>query len=104
MNSLQKYKQYISDNPKHYWFKLKIYGWGWTPVTWQGWMVVLLYMGVLLMLALSLDEESSRKEIVSIFILPFVILTFIFISILYQKGESPKWSWGFSDTENEDKK
>ncbi len=26
---IKKYLNYIKDNPEHYWFKAKIYGWGW---------------------------------------------------------------------------
>ncbi len=28
----------MTDRP---WFKRKTYGWGWTPVSWQGWLVTL---------------------------------------------------------------
>lgn len=31
----KNYLDYIRDNPHGYWFKRKLYGWGWTPVTWQ---------------------------------------------------------------------
>jgi len=36
---LKKYIAYLKDNPKRYWFKAKMYGWGWTPVKWQDWLV-----------------------------------------------------------------
>jgi hypothetical protein len=32
----KKYIEYLKDNPQGYWFKRKVWGWGWTPVTWQG--------------------------------------------------------------------
>jgi hypothetical protein len=25
------------------WFKAKNYGWGWYPITWQGWLITGLY-------------------------------------------------------------
>ncbi len=52
----QKYRDYINNNPKGYWFKNKIYGWGWTPVTWQGWCVIFVYISLILKLA------SHREE------------------------------------------
>lgn len=36
---LKEYLEYLKDNPKHLWFKRKLYGWGWVPVRWQGWLV-----------------------------------------------------------------
>ena len=29
---------------KQLWFKAKTYGYGWYPVTWQGWLVILIYV------------------------------------------------------------
>ena len=37
------------------WFKAKKYGYGWYPATWQGWLVILVYLtilGLLIYLAL----------------------------------------------------
>ncbi len=28
-------------HPMNQWFGPKSFGWGWTPVTWEGWVVVL---------------------------------------------------------------
>jgi hypothetical protein len=30
---IEEYKKYLKDNPEVYWFKAKLYGWGWFPVT-----------------------------------------------------------------------
>lgn len=95
MNLLQKYKNYINDNPKGYWFKRKAFGWGWTPATWQGWIIG-IYLAIILLLASTIDELSSQREVMFMLVLPLVILTTTFIRIAYLKGESPKWSWGFS--------
>ena len=36
------------NNPR-YWFPAKTYGWGWgMPVTWQGWVVMVVFMGAML--------------------------------------------------------
>jgi len=42
----RNYIGYMKDNPKKYWFKRKLYGWGWVPVRWQGWFVVLLGISI----------------------------------------------------------
>ena len=49
---LKEYRAYLKDNPKGYWFKRKLYGWGWTPAKWQGWCLTLLYSVLVLSLVL----------------------------------------------------
>jgi len=95
---IKQYIKYLKDNPQGYWFKAKLYGWGWTPAQWQGWCVVLVY--VLLILTLVMTRESdipgdpmSGSNFLT-FALPIIILTIIFITIAYKKGEKPRWQWG----------
>ena len=94
----KKYLDYIQDNPKHYWFKRKIWGWGWVPATWQGWFATALYIGLVSLLALMREKvipgnpDSGSNFLVSG--LPFIVLTILFIFIAYTKGEKPKWQWG----------
>lgn len=95
MNIISKYIAYLKDNPERYWFKRKLFGWGWTPATWQGWLVTGAYVALVLFFAFTIDPESSRKEVLLGFVLPLLILTFFFIRIAYRTGEKPKWSWGF---------
>ena len=85
----------MKDNPEKYWFKRKLFGWGWTPATWQGWLITLMYVGAILFFAFTIDEASPREEITFTFLLPLLFLTILFIRILYKTGEKPKWSWGF---------
>lgn len=91
---LTEYISYIKDNPKNYWFKRRFYGWGWTPVTWQGNLVLFLYMIVILFLAIALKKHSTVHEVSIRFILPAILSTIILIYICYKKGEKPKWQWG----------
>lgn len=88
------YKEFIKDNPKGLWFKRKWYGWGWTPVRWQGWVATLIYIALLLISALRINENSGIREVLIQFALPAAILTFLFILLAYKKGESPRWQWG----------
>ncbi|HVS79758.1 MAG TPA: hypothetical protein VHF05_02155 [Candidatus Paceibacterota bacterium] len=93
-NFFKKYLSYLKNNPGHYWFKDKLYGWGWVPATWQGWLVIALYVVILVLLALTIDSNSSRREVAFMFILPVVILTTLLLVIIYKKGERPRWQWG----------
>ncbi len=92
--TFQELKDYIQDNPQGYWFKRKLYGWGWAPATWQGALVILGYLIAITALALTLDETSPMREIAFTFILPTFILTAALIGICYKKGEKPRWQWG----------
>jgi uncharacterized membrane protein len=90
----QDYLNYLKDNPQGYWFKAKIFGWGWVPVKWQGWAVVLVYLILILAFGLTLDEKSTDREVMFTFVLPIVLLTATLIRICYKKGEKPHWQWG----------
>lgn len=92
---LRKYIEYLKDNPEGYWFKAKLFGWGWTPVTWQGWLVTLIYVAFLILFALTIDENYSDREVLFTFVLPVALLTITFIRIAYKKGEKPRWNWGW---------
>ncbi len=95
----QKYLSYLRDNPKGYWFKNKIYGWGWTPVTWQGWVVILAYIASVIALV-SMSEEAipGNPDSGSNFLVlggPIIVLTLLLIFICYKTGEKPRWNWGW---------
>lgn len=91
---IKEYIAYLQDNPQHLWFKRKLYGWGWTPATWQGWFTIGVYVILVLSFALTIDESSPAQEIVFTFILPIALLTLTLIRICYKFGEKPKWQWG----------
>lgn len=88
MNLFQKYKEYLKYNPNKYWFKRKLYGWGWTPVTWQGWLVVCIW-AISFIFGMSTMDHEWLKNLV------FMILSIgILLYICYKKGEKPRWQWG----------
>ena len=76
-NFIKKYMKYLRNNPQNYWFKGKLFGWGWTPVTWQGWFVTLVYVIFLVLLSLTIKENSNIKEVSFRFFLPALLLTII---------------------------
>lgn len=72
-----------------YWFAAKRYGIGWTvPATWQGWLVLLLYLALLAGGLVLLSESLYR--------LPYVLgITAVLIAVIVWKGEKPlRWRWG----------
>ena len=101
-NPFGAYIEYLKDNPEGYWFKRKVFGWGWPPVKWQGWLVTALYIAGVLFFAFTIDESSPPSEGAFMFFLPLLLLTAAIITIAYKKGEKPKWQWGLP--KNEEKK
>lgn len=92
---IKKYIEYLRDNPEGYWFKRKLYGWGWTPAKWQGFVVIGVYIASLILLVLTIDENSNDREVAFTFLLPLALLSITLIRICYKKGEKPRWQWGF---------
>lgn len=73
---------------KKYWFKAKLYGWGWYPASWQGWIITGLYVGVVFLLVVHFEENIAP------FLAWATVATGIFALISYKKGEKPHWRWG----------
>jgi len=91
MNMFKEYIEYLKDNPEGYWFKRKLYGWGWTPAKWQGWLV--LVIGILIALAgFYIGELDDAPGAAALGILIMIILV---ITFSWWKGENPpRWQWG----------
>ncbi len=76
------------------WFKAKRFGWGWTPCSWQGWTVVLLYVVVITIHSINIEKfATSGADVVINFVIPLIINTIFLIIISYAKGEKPGWRW-----------
>lgn len=84
----------MEQQKQHLWFKRKLYGWGWTPCSWQGWLVTAVYVAGVVLSALTIEETSRTHEVAFTFILPVVLMTIVFIRVAYAKGEKPRWQWG----------
>ena len=91
---IKEYITYLKDNPQKYWFKAKLYGWGFTPATWQGWVVLLVHVTMITILAVILDTEASLIKVTFTFVVPVIFLTLLLFYICYKTGERPRWQWG----------
>ncbi|MES2213535.1 MAG: hypothetical protein V4473_01685 [Patescibacteria group bacterium] len=78
---------------KKMWFRAKRWGWGWTPVSWQGWVVTLLYAFALIPYAVKANKAHSGSDALLQFAVPFVVLTIFLLIICYTRGEKPGWHW-----------
>lgn len=79
---------------KKLWFKAKEYGWGWYPVTWQGWLVIVIFVGLAVGNAFRLDMGNQGDKVPVEFLIETAVLVIILIGICFWKGEKPGWRWG----------
>ena len=75
---------------KEIWFKRKLYGWGWVPVTWQGWLVTLIGIAVGFF-GIYVGETDDSPGAGGLGIILMLVIIFYFC---YKKGEKPRWQWG----------
>lgn len=98
---IKEQQEYLNDNPNKLWFKRKLYGWGWTPATWQGWTVIGVYLLIVLGFVTIMGAQDLQSQTDAItFAIIMIVSTAILITICYKKGESPKWQWGREQGEN----
>lgn len=92
----KKYSEYLKDNPEGYWFKRKVYGWGWVPANLKGWISTFIFMLAVIFLgmSLSLKGEPSNIDLI-LFFGELIMLILVIFGVCYKTGERPKWSWGF---------
>ncbi len=98
MSLYKEYITYLKDNPKGYWFKRKLYGWGWTPARWQGWLTLGIFIFLIALNFFRLDSVShSASDTLYNFLPQTIVMVLILISVCYRKGEKPSWQWGLKD-------
>ena len=79
---------------KKIWFKNKTYGWGWTPASWEGWVVLFTYLASVVWIFRDIDSRShSGSDTLIGFFVPMIAMTAVLIFIAYRTGEKPEWRW-----------
>ena len=99
MNLIKEHIEYWRDNPNGYWFKRKLYGWGWVPVKWQGWFIIIIFFLFILLSSLDIKSNLGPTDTgITWFFLKIILSIFILIYICYKKGEKPRWQWGLKNS------
>ncbi len=83
-----------------YWFRPKRYGYGATPNTWQGWLLlvafVVLTAGIMAALEFGIGGPAAHQ----IAIAAVMILAALFTWIVWKKTDGPwRWRWGSGQEE-----
>jgi len=91
MNIFSDYTTYLKDNPKRYWFKRKLYGWGWIPARPPGWIATIGYLLAIASIVYMMERGLVNEE------LGFGLfggVTIALILLAWLTGEPPRWQWG----------
>jgi len=81
-------EEYMKHNK--YWFKPKKYGYGATPTTWEGWLVIVFFIGYLFSISILLEQGNVSKYI-------FYFLAGLVVLLIITKKKTQggmKWNWG----------
>lgn len=101
MNIFKEHIEYLKDNPEGYWFKSKLYGYGWTPANPAGWATMFAYIAFLLVVVLNIGANDFNGEIQVRTIALIVGGTILMLVITWRTGEPLKWQWGQPDKKEE---
>lgn len=77
------------------WFKRKLYGYGWYPASWEGWLCLLVFCAYIVWCLLFIQNHTDSVGKLLINFLPRLALAMAIITFLaIKKGERPRWQWG----------
>ncbi len=87
------------------WFRAKEYGWGWYPISWQGWAVTVVYAILFTFTCLvfsgwvgAAEEAGVSFRDIAFGVLEFLaviaLLSYTLFRICMKWGEKPGWRWG----------
>ncbi|MEF3081302.1 hypothetical protein V3391_03640 [Luteimonas sp. SMYT11W] len=78
----------MSDRRDDFWFPAKTFGYGWgLPRRWQGWVVLLVYVGTLIGCAARFPPGDAPLA----FGICVAVATALLVTICALKGEPPSW-------------
>ena len=81
-----------------YWFKPKSYGYGYYPITWEGWITVLLIISILSISAYVnnfFDSTDPNTQQGFRYLLDITIFMFAINPIMLKRTEEEvTWKWG----------
>ena len=82
----------MEQNNQKYWFKAKTYGYGWYPATWQGWLIIAVYLMIFGLLVFIFETDIEKYSV--FYFISVTVITLLLVYISYKKGEPTKWRWG----------
>ena len=82
---------------ERYWFRPKSFGYGATPVTWEGWLLTLgsmaVTMGLILVATITEVNKWPDRRVYQVVCLIVVATTMLATIIVSRRKTSEDWSW-----------
>ncbi len=80
------------------WFIPRSYGWGFEPTTWQGWLTVVIFIG-LIFISLYINNIFDKntitiKNIIAVFFDYAILITALIYFCLSKTEGKVQWNWG----------
>jgi hypothetical protein len=80
-----------------YWFKSKRFGWGFVPISWEGWLMVFILVGLMMLSGylnnIFTEPVSIKDSFAFLFDVALIILASMPIHLKKSK-DKPRWRWG----------
>ena len=80
-----------------YWFRPKRYGYGATPVTWQGWAVTGIAVVLFLGAALLATAIGRTMPVAALALIGFEAVVIALLVVVTQRKTDGEWRWGGTD-------
>lgn len=81
-----------------YWFKPKRYGYGFYPVSWQGWLCTLALVAIILLSGWSnnvFTETEVTPHQIARFVIDIILISTIATLLFEKRMKEPlRWRWG----------
>jgi len=94
MKIVKEHIEYLKDNPEGYWFKRKLYGYGWTPARPAGWITIGVYLVFLVGVVMYAHDNIIDTETPTRIIALIISATVLLLVVTWRTGEPLKWQWG----------
>ncbi|MFA6080651.1 MAG: hypothetical protein WC753_04215 [Candidatus Gracilibacteria bacterium] len=83
-----------------YWFRPKYFGYGLVPISWQGWVMTLIFVGILYVSAYVNGFTDTQISTIPTsrdewrFLLDVLVFTTLFMIVAKDKTNGPiQWNW-----------
>ena len=105
MNEQETQQNQRNQSGRPIWFKAKHYGYGWYPATWQGGLILVIYLIIVVGSAFFIEsaENNLDESAVTTFLTIDLIATAALIVLSVMYGEKAKWRWGKKDEDSKSK-
>ena len=84
-----------------YWFRPKRYGYGATPVTWQGWVVTAAVPALVVVSIFAMNRLVDRSNALAWLVwAAFIVAVTIWFVWISRERTDGEWRWRWGKTEN----